>query len=155
MILGMIGTIFSIALFGTSQNFAWAIAARFLWGLLNGNIGVAKTYMAEVSIAHILFVFAMLWTLLSKYVQCTLRVGTHSCLSTHSWLVHTTGWYTLLVSTHSWLVHTPGQCTLLISTHSLLVHTPGQYTLLVKYTLLVSTHSRLVYTHSWLVHTPG
>ena len=74
MILGMVGTIFSIALFGTSQNFAWAIAARFLWGLLNGNIGVAKTYMAEVHIAHILFVFVMQWNSLSKYVQYTLLV---------------------------------------------------------------------------------
>jgi MFS family permease len=48
MVLGIAGTIFSIVLFGTAQNFAWAIAARFLWGLLNGNVGVAKTYMAEV-----------------------------------------------------------------------------------------------------------
>ena len=27
---------------------------------------------------------------------------------TTSWLVHTPGWYTLLVGTHSWLVHTSG-----------------------------------------------
>ena len=45
--------------------------------------------------------------------------------SAHSWLVHTPGWYTLLVGTHSWLVHTPGCYTLLVGTHSWLVHTPG------------------------------
>ena len=32
-----------------SQNFATALTARFLWGLLNGNVGVAKTYLSEVS----------------------------------------------------------------------------------------------------------
>lgn len=45
------GVAFTIAcelFFGFSQNFAWAIAARLLWGMLNGNIGVVKTYMSEV-----------------------------------------------------------------------------------------------------------
>ena len=45
---GLIGTVFSSALFGFSDTFALAIASRFLWGLLNGNIGVSKTYMAEI-----------------------------------------------------------------------------------------------------------
>ena len=48
MLLGLCGTIFSITLFGFSQNFAWAVSARLLWGLLNGNIGVVKTYLSEV-----------------------------------------------------------------------------------------------------------
>ena len=46
--MGMLGTLATELLFGFSQNFAWAIAARFLWGLLNGNLGVAKTYISEV-----------------------------------------------------------------------------------------------------------
>lgn len=50
MLLGLCGTIFSITLFGFSQNFAWAVSARLLWGLLNGNIGVVKTYLSEVCI---------------------------------------------------------------------------------------------------------
>ena len=50
MLLGVCGTIFSELLFGFSQNFGWAIAGRFLWGLLNGNLGVVKTYVSEVRI---------------------------------------------------------------------------------------------------------
>ena len=48
LLMGMPGTLGTELLFGFSQNFAWAIAARFLWGLLNGNLGVAKTYISEV-----------------------------------------------------------------------------------------------------------
>ena len=50
LLMGMLGTLATELLFGFSQNFAWAIAARFLWGLLNGNLGVAKTYISEVYI---------------------------------------------------------------------------------------------------------
>ena len=46
--MGMLGTLVAELLFGFSQNFAWAIAGRILWGLLSGNIGVAKTYVSEV-----------------------------------------------------------------------------------------------------------
>ena len=49
LLMGMLGTLATELLFGFSQNFAWAIAARFLWSLLNGNLGVAKTYISEVS----------------------------------------------------------------------------------------------------------
>ena len=31
----------------------WAVAARFLCGILNGNLGVAKTYLSEVSLFHV------------------------------------------------------------------------------------------------------
>ena len=48
MLFGVCGTIGSELFFGFSQSFAWALAARFLWGFLNGNIGVAKTYLSEV-----------------------------------------------------------------------------------------------------------
>ena len=50
MLFGLCGTIASELFFGFSQNFAWALAARFVWGFLNGNIGVAKTYLSEVCI---------------------------------------------------------------------------------------------------------
>ena len=48
LLMGMLGTLTTELFFGFSQNFAWAITARFLWGLLNGNLGVAKTYISEV-----------------------------------------------------------------------------------------------------------
>ena len=48
MLLGLSFTLVMELLFGFSQNFAWAVSTRFLWGLLNGNLGVAKTYISEV-----------------------------------------------------------------------------------------------------------
>ena len=48
LLVGMCGTIASEILFGLSQNFTWAVIGRLMWGLLNGNIGVAKTYISEV-----------------------------------------------------------------------------------------------------------
>ena len=48
LLFGIAATITCELLFGFSQNFSWAIIARFSWGLLNGNIGVAKTYISEV-----------------------------------------------------------------------------------------------------------
>ena len=48
MLLGLFFTLIMELLFGFSQNFAWAVSARFLWGLLNGNLGVVKTYISEV-----------------------------------------------------------------------------------------------------------
>lgn len=51
MLTGLVFTILSELLFGFSQNFAWAVTARFLWGLLNGNLGIAKTYISEVCLA--------------------------------------------------------------------------------------------------------
>jgi hypothetical protein len=36
-------------MFGFSINFAMAVISRFLWGFLNGNIGVSKTYMGEIT----------------------------------------------------------------------------------------------------------
>jgi MFS family permease len=40
LLCGIAGTFFSITLFGFSLNYPWAIISRFVWGLLNGNIGV-------------------------------------------------------------------------------------------------------------------
>eukprot|EP00937_MAST-01D_sp_MAST-1D-sp2_P006963 g6963.t1 len=48
LLCGVCGTIFAVLLFGFSTSFAQAVTARLLWGLLNGNIGVAKTMMAEI-----------------------------------------------------------------------------------------------------------
>ena len=45
---GLIGTVISAILFGFSPTFVVALIARFLWGFLNGNIGVSKTYIAEI-----------------------------------------------------------------------------------------------------------
>ena len=35
--------------FGLSHSFAWAICSRVLCGALNGNIGVAKSLMGEIT----------------------------------------------------------------------------------------------------------
>ena len=48
LIAGIAGTLCSVTFFGFSTSFALALVARFLWGALNGNIGVAKTYMSEI-----------------------------------------------------------------------------------------------------------
>ena len=48
LLFGVCATLICELLFGFSQNFTWAIIARFLWGLLNGNVGVVKTYISEV-----------------------------------------------------------------------------------------------------------
>ena len=48
MLFGVCATIGSELFFGFSQNFAWALAARFIWGFLGAEVGVAKTYVSEV-----------------------------------------------------------------------------------------------------------
>ena len=48
LLCGVCGVIVSELLFGFSQNFGWAVGARLMWGLLNGNLGVAKAYISEV-----------------------------------------------------------------------------------------------------------
>eukprot|EP00597_Dinobryon_sp_UTEXLB2267_P003779 CAMPEP_0170064116 /NCGR_PEP_ID=MMETSP0019_2-20121128/4725_1 /TAXON_ID=98059 /ORGANISM="Dinobryon sp., Strain UTEXLB2267" /LENGTH=671 /DNA_ID=CAMNT_0010270707 /DNA_START=55 /DNA_END=2071 /DNA_ORIENTATION=- len=49
LLCGLIGTAISSICFGFSLSYPIALFFRFLWGLLNGNIGVAKTYLAEIS----------------------------------------------------------------------------------------------------------
>jgi MFS family permease len=46
---GLFGTVIAALLFGFSSSFWMCVFARFLWGFLNGNIGVSKTYMAEIT----------------------------------------------------------------------------------------------------------
>lgn len=48
LIGGLIGTALSMILFGFSQSLPMALLARFLGGLLNGNIGVLQTTVAEL-----------------------------------------------------------------------------------------------------------
>lgn len=40
--VGVVGTIFSLTMFAFSLNYAQAVAARFLWGFLNGSPGSAS-----------------------------------------------------------------------------------------------------------------
>jgi MFS family permease len=48
LLLGLLGTALSAILFGLAPTFMIAVIARFMWGFLNGNIGVSKTYVAEI-----------------------------------------------------------------------------------------------------------
>ena len=48
LLTGILGTIAACLLFGLSRSFAVAMLARFLWGALNGNLGVVKTYVSEI-----------------------------------------------------------------------------------------------------------
>ena len=49
LLWGLMGTAVSSLCFGFSPTFWLAVFSRFMWGVLNGNIGVAKTYLAEIS----------------------------------------------------------------------------------------------------------
>lgn len=47
LLWGMLATSITTVCFGFCENYAAAVCVRFLQGLLNGNIGVMKTYLAE------------------------------------------------------------------------------------------------------------
>ena len=49
LLSGLFGTSVAAVMFGFSPNFIMAVISRFLWGFLNGNIGVSKTYMSEIT----------------------------------------------------------------------------------------------------------
>ncbi|KAA0164887.1 hypothetical protein FNF31_02210 [Cafeteria roenbergensis] len=49
MLAGLLGTVVSCLLFGLAESYPVALVARLLWGLLNANVGVSKTMLAEVS----------------------------------------------------------------------------------------------------------
>eukprot|EP01112_Ceratiomyxa_fruticulosa_P016045 TRINITY_DN4813_c0_g2_i1.p1 TRINITY_DN4813_c0_g2~~TRINITY_DN4813_c0_g2_i1.p1 ORF type:complete len:566 (-),score=80.97 TRINITY_DN4813_c0_g2_i1:33-1730(-) len=49
LLIGLAGNAITTIAFGLSVNFPMALASRFLQGLLNGNIGVARTYLSEVT----------------------------------------------------------------------------------------------------------
>ena len=52
LVIGLCGTMAAITLFGLSPNFYVALLARFLWGLLNGNLGVVKTVCIEIECTY-------------------------------------------------------------------------------------------------------
>lgn len=52
ILLGLLGTLTSIILFGLSRSFAWAIISRSLCGVLNGNIGVLKSMVSEITLEN-------------------------------------------------------------------------------------------------------
>lgn len=49
VLIGMIGSIISLLMFGLSRNFYMAISARIIAGLLNGNVGVIRTIIGEIA----------------------------------------------------------------------------------------------------------
>ncbi|TPX37689.1 hypothetical protein SmJEL517_g00556 [Synchytrium microbalum] len=49
LLIGLLGNALSVILFGTSNSLRWCILSRALCGFLNGNIGVAKCVMGEVT----------------------------------------------------------------------------------------------------------
>jgi len=49
MLLGLGGTFIAAFLFGISKTFTMAVIARFFHGFMNGNIGITKTYLAEIT----------------------------------------------------------------------------------------------------------
>lgn len=52
ILAGTLGTVFAIAWFGMAPSYAQAVCARCLSGILNGNIGITKTYLAEITDSH-------------------------------------------------------------------------------------------------------
>ncbi len=48
LIIGCIGTMFSMIMVGFASNIWWALIGRALGGLLNGNIGVIQTMVGEL-----------------------------------------------------------------------------------------------------------
>lgn len=48
LIGGLIGTLISMMIFGFAKSFSVALLARGVGGLLNGNIGVIQTTLAEM-----------------------------------------------------------------------------------------------------------
>ncbi|CAG8525501.1 2081_t:CDS:2, partial [Paraglomus occultum] len=49
ILTGLLGTMTSSLLFGLSTSFTWAILSRSLCGILNGNVGVIKSMLAELT----------------------------------------------------------------------------------------------------------
>ncbi|KAG0038253.1 hypothetical protein BGZ82_000697 [Podila clonocystis] len=49
LLLGLIGSTIASLFFGLSKSLAWAIVSRSMCGLLNGNVGVAKSMLGEIA----------------------------------------------------------------------------------------------------------
>lgn len=48
LLIGCVGTMFSMIMVGFSTSFGMALAGRAIGGLLNGNIGVIQTMVGEM-----------------------------------------------------------------------------------------------------------
>lgn len=46
--LSIVGVIICMNIFGLATDFWVAFISRTLWGFLNGNLGIAKTYISEI-----------------------------------------------------------------------------------------------------------
>ncbi|KAG0001791.1 hypothetical protein BGZ79_004143 [Entomortierella chlamydospora] len=49
LLLGLCGSTIACVFFGLSKSLAWAITSRSMCGLLNGNVGVAKSMLGEIA----------------------------------------------------------------------------------------------------------
>ncbi|KAL0482335.1 peptide/nitrate transporter [Acrasis kona] len=49
LMIGIVGSAFCSLLFGFSTNIYWAVAVRAILGALNGNNGIFKTYLGEIT----------------------------------------------------------------------------------------------------------
>ncbi|KAK5822903.1 major facilitator superfamily domain-containing protein, partial [Linnemannia elongata] len=49
LLLGLCGSSIACIFFGLSKSLAWAIISRSMCGLLNGNVGVAKSMLGEIA----------------------------------------------------------------------------------------------------------
>ncbi|CAG9312749.1 unnamed protein product [Blepharisma stoltei] len=49
ILLGLTGNVITAPLFGLAPSYLWALIFRSLSGLMNGNIGVAKAYVTEIT----------------------------------------------------------------------------------------------------------
>ncbi|KAI9484028.1 MAG: major facilitator superfamily domain-containing protein [Benjaminiella poitrasii] len=49
LLTGLVGNALSTSLFGLSKNLWWAIGARALCGIMNGNAGVARSMVSEIT----------------------------------------------------------------------------------------------------------
>eukprot|EP01113_Clastostelium_recurvatum_P032735 TRINITY_DN4241_c0_g1_i7.p1 TRINITY_DN4241_c0_g1~~TRINITY_DN4241_c0_g1_i7.p1 ORF type:complete len:637 (-),score=160.86 TRINITY_DN4241_c0_g1_i7:97-2007(-) len=49
LLFGLLGSTIATVTFGMAPSFVWAVVARFLAGGLNGNVGVAKSMLGEIT----------------------------------------------------------------------------------------------------------
>ncbi|XP_078669282.1 uncharacterized protein LOC144910269 isoform X1 [Branchiostoma floridae x Branchiostoma belcheri] len=64
MLCGVTGLMLSIFMLGFSFSFAWAVGVQFFGGFLNGNLGVAKTYLYEICSPRFhSLAFSIIWIL--------------------------------------------------------------------------------------------
>ncbi|RKP10531.1 major facilitator superfamily domain-containing protein, partial [Thamnocephalis sphaerospora] len=49
ILFGLAGTTICLLLFGLSVSFAWAMTVRIMTGLVNGNVGVLKSVLGEIT----------------------------------------------------------------------------------------------------------